>query len=189
MDKGGHTVSARLDGSLDIPNALDRNTVLVIPIDVLVLQLANFIQENAELVCHIRDILVARFTPDGKLLLFKRLVDDNDWISDEREHTATSMRSLATVSKLRMTFFSILTSCESFLARSGPNAPAALRLRAWPSHHVSLGAIDNLRLAAHAPVGLEKRGEKVTYQDQPCRTNGQTLCWMVGEEGSVFQSQ
>lgn len=46
--------------------------------------------------------------------------------------TATSMRSLATVSMLRMTFFSILTSCESFFARSGPKAPPALRRSAWP---------------------------------------------------------
>jgi hypothetical protein len=36
------------------------------------------------------------------------------------------MRSLDTSSMLRMTFFSILTSCDSFLARSGPNAPADL---------------------------------------------------------------
>lgn len=42
------------------------------------------------------------------------------------------MRSLATISMLRITFFSILTSWESFLARSGPKAPPALRRRAWP---------------------------------------------------------
>ena len=46
--------------------------------------------------------------------------------------TATSILSLATVSRLRMTFFSILTSCASFFARSGPKAPAALRRRACP---------------------------------------------------------
>jgi hypothetical protein len=33
---------------------------------------------------------------------------------------------------LRMTFFSILTSWESFLARSGPKAPAVPFLKAWP---------------------------------------------------------
>ena len=45
-------------------------------------------------------------------------------------HTATSMRSLATCSRLRITFFSILTSWDSFLAKSGPKAPPALRRRA-----------------------------------------------------------
>jgi hypothetical protein len=35
--------------------------------------------------------------------------------------TATSILSLPTSSILRITFFSIFTSWESFLARSGPN--------------------------------------------------------------------
>ncbi len=56
---------------------------------------------------------------------------------DGAEPTATSMRSLATISRLRMTFFSIFTSCDSFLARSGLKAPAALRRRACPGHRVS----------------------------------------------------
>jgi hypothetical protein len=47
-------------------------------------------------------------------------------------HTATSMRSLATSSMLRMTFFSILTSCDSFRARSGPKAPAVFLRNACP---------------------------------------------------------
>ena len=34
---------------------------------------------------------------------------------------------------LRMTFFSIFTSCDSFLARSGPKAPAVLLRKAWPA--------------------------------------------------------
>ena len=34
---------------------------------------------------------------------------------------------------LRMTFFSIFTSCASFFARSGPNAPAVDLRNAWPT--------------------------------------------------------
>ena len=47
--------------------------------------------------------------------------------------TATSIRSLPTSSMLRMTFFSIFTSCESFFARSGPKAPAVDLRKAWPA--------------------------------------------------------
>lgn len=36
------------------------------------------------------------------------------------------MRSRLTSSMLRITFFSILTSCDSFFASSGPKAPADL---------------------------------------------------------------
>jgi hypothetical protein len=43
------------------------------------------------------------------------------------------MRSFATSSRLRMTFFSIFTSCASFFARSGPNAPAVLPRIACPT--------------------------------------------------------
>jgi hypothetical protein len=53
------TVSAGLDRCLNVPNALDGNTVLVIPVDVLVLQLADFVEQDTQLVCHIGDILVA----------------------------------------------------------------------------------------------------------------------------------
>ena len=50
--------------------------------------------------------------------------------------TATSILSLPTSSMLRMTFFSIFTSCESFLARSGPKAPAADLRKACPERSV-----------------------------------------------------
>jgi hypothetical protein len=46
--------------------------------------------------------------------------------------TATSILSRPTSSMLRMTFFSILTSCESFFARSGPKAPAACLRKTCP---------------------------------------------------------
>jgi hypothetical protein len=42
------------------------------------------------------------------------------------------MRSRPTSSMLRITFFSILTSWDSFLARSGPKAPAVFLRKAWP---------------------------------------------------------
>lgn len=67
----GRTVSTRLDGGLDIPNALDRDPVLVVPVDVLVLQLADLVEQNTQLIRHVGDILVAGFTPKRKLLLFK----------------------------------------------------------------------------------------------------------------------
>jgi hypothetical protein len=47
--------------------------------------------------------------------------------------TATSMRSRPTSSMLRMTFFSILTSWDSFFARSGPKAPAVPLRNACPA--------------------------------------------------------
>ena len=58
------TVSAGLDGSLDIPNALDGNTVLVVSIHVLVLQFANFIEKHAELVCDIGYVFIAVLAPE-----------------------------------------------------------------------------------------------------------------------------
>ncbi len=62
----------------------------------------------------------------------------------EGVRTATSMRSLATVSRLRITFFSILTSWASFLARSGPKAPAAFLRKAWPGVADRLLALGSL---------------------------------------------
>ena len=69
------TVSAWLDGSFNVADALDGNTVLVVAVDVLVLELADFVEQNAELVGHIGYILVASFTPDRELLLSKYVSD------------------------------------------------------------------------------------------------------------------
>lgn len=46
------------------------------------------------------------------------------------------MRSRATSSMLRMAFFSILTSCDSLRARSGPKAPAVFLRKAWPNDEI-----------------------------------------------------
>jgi hypothetical protein len=42
---------------------------LVVAVDVLVLQLANFVEQDTELVSDIGDILVAALAPNGELLL------------------------------------------------------------------------------------------------------------------------
>lgn len=107
-------VTAGLDRGLDVADALHGDAVLVIAVDVLVLELTNLVQQDAELVGDVGDILIGTLTPDGELLLVVML--ELAWRCDwgqaawGKKLTATSMRSLATVSRLRMTFFSILTS-------------------------------------------------------------------------------
>lgn len=65
----GLTVTAGLDGGLDVADALDGDAVLVVAVDILVLKLANLVDEHAELVCDIGNIVVTCLSPDGKLLL------------------------------------------------------------------------------------------------------------------------
>lgn len=83
--------------------------------------------------------------------------------------TATSMRSLATNSKLLMTFFSILTSCASFLARSGPKAPAVLPLRACPSAPVNTKKkkLVSSQTDLQRKNGPEKRKERAQCSPSP----------------------
>ena len=63
------TVSAGLHRSFNVANALDRDAVLIVTINKLILKLADFIDQNAQLVRNIRDIIIASFTPEGELLL------------------------------------------------------------------------------------------------------------------------
>jgi hypothetical protein len=119
------TVAARLDRSLDVADTLDGHAVLVVAVDILVLKLTNLVDQHTKLVRDVRHIIVASLAPDGELLLQRVSVVPEEH-STCHKLTATSMRSLETSSMLRITFFSILTSCESFFARSGPNAPADL---------------------------------------------------------------
>lgn len=63
------TISAGLDGRLDIPNTLHRNAILVVSVNILILKLANFVKQDTQLVCDIRDVFVAAFAPQGELLL------------------------------------------------------------------------------------------------------------------------
>jgi hypothetical protein len=63
------TVSAGLDGGLDVTDALDGDTVLVVLVDELVLKLTNLVNQNTELVGDIRDVVVTSLTPDAELLL------------------------------------------------------------------------------------------------------------------------
>jgi hypothetical protein len=59
------TVSAWLYRCLNVSDALDGDTVLVIAVDELVLKLANLVDKNAKFVGDIGNIVVASFSPDG----------------------------------------------------------------------------------------------------------------------------
>ena len=63
------TVTAGLDGSLNVTDTLDGDTVLVVAVDILVLKLTNLIDQDTELVCNIRNIVITGLSPNGKLLL------------------------------------------------------------------------------------------------------------------------
>lgn len=68
------TITTGLNGGLNVTDALDSHTVLVIAINILVLELANFVDEDTQLVGDVRYVVVAGFAPDGELLLRDGLV-------------------------------------------------------------------------------------------------------------------
>lgn len=72
--RGELTIAARLDGGLDVANALNGNSILVVPVNVLVLELADFVEQDSKLVRHVRDILISGLTPNGELLLMGKHV-------------------------------------------------------------------------------------------------------------------
>lgn len=67
--RGVLTVSAGLHGGLDVTDALNGDTVLVVAVDEHVLQLTDLVDQDTELIRDIRNVLVAGLTPEGELLL------------------------------------------------------------------------------------------------------------------------
>lgn len=56
--QAAHTVSAGLHRSFDISNTLDCHPVLIVAVNELIFELANFVNQNPELVRHIGNIVV-----------------------------------------------------------------------------------------------------------------------------------
>ena len=73
------------------------------------------------------------------------------------------MRSRPTSSMLRITFFSIFTSWESFFARSGPNWPAVCLRRAWP---ISIRI--STRGSKHYEISLKKLCNRFCHCEKCC---------------------
>ncbi len=58
-------VTAGLDRGFDVADALDGDAVLIVAVDKLIFELANFIDQNTEFVGDIGDVVITGFTPDG----------------------------------------------------------------------------------------------------------------------------
>lgn len=88
------TVSAGLDGSLNVANALDGDAVLVVAVDELVLELTDLVNEHTELVGNIGDVVIETLAPDGELLLWilsvLLRVKGNDYEAYSNLHTLTA---------------------------------------------------------------------------------------------------
>lgn len=63
------TVSAGLDGCLNVADALDGDTVLVVAVDELVLELTDLVNKHTELVGDVGNVIIETLAPDGELLL------------------------------------------------------------------------------------------------------------------------
>ena len=63
-------IAGWLDGGLDVADGLDGHAILIVAVDELVLKLADFVDQDAELVGYVGNIVVASFTPQGELLLW-----------------------------------------------------------------------------------------------------------------------
>lgn len=63
------TVTAGLNRGFNITDALHSNSVLVVSIDVLVLELTDLVHQNAELVGNVGNVLISSLTPNRQLLL------------------------------------------------------------------------------------------------------------------------
>ena len=69
VEKFRLTVTAGLDGSLNVANALDGHTVLVVAVHELVLEFTNLIDQDTKLVRNVGNVVVAGLSPDRQLLL------------------------------------------------------------------------------------------------------------------------
>jgi hypothetical protein len=58
------TVTAGLDGRLNVADGLHGNTVLVVAVDELVLKLTNLVKQDTKLVGNVRNVIVACLAPD-----------------------------------------------------------------------------------------------------------------------------
>lgn len=62
-------VAGGLDGGFDVADRFDGDAVLVVTVDELIFEFADFIDQDTKFVGDVADIIVARFTPKRKLLL------------------------------------------------------------------------------------------------------------------------
>jgi hypothetical protein len=62
-------VAGGLHGGFDVADGFDSDAVLVVAVDELVFEFADFVDEDAEFVGYVADVVVAGFAPEGELLL------------------------------------------------------------------------------------------------------------------------
>jgi hypothetical protein len=63
------TIAAGLYRCLNVANALDGNAILVVTVHILILKLTNLVDQDPQFVGDIGYVIVARFAPNGQLLL------------------------------------------------------------------------------------------------------------------------